>query len=214
MTAKLGWLSITTIAFATLGMGRLAPEARGAATPVCTITFQDALPTTSSGLPYGIASDGGGSYVDGAQNVSCQVGGPKSNDIKLSLGAKRGTRSIVEYFNEPSQSPLSGPNDGSYVTIQQVANLAPGTSTATNAHYLVNSYSLNWCGGIGEGNCVSGSNAVWVTRSDANNWVVTTYASVPGVGDLADLTPTSGGTHTLYHMPFQLYIYCPTCTWP
>ena len=45
-------------------------------------------------------------------------------------------------------------------------------------------------------------------------WVVTTdpYADDPRVGDVASLYQYSNASVLgLYHVPFQLTVYCPTC---
>jgi len=115
-------------------------------TPSCRVTFSDQS-------TYKITSDHHvpPTYTDGVDSVSCQVGGPNSENIDLVLSSKHTTRRISGLFTAPvlPTDPSYGLITSNYMTIQQVAHMTPGTTKMTNAHYLFNgnSWSLNWCGG-------------------------------------------------------------------
>jgi len=171
-----------------------------------------------------ITSDGS-TYRDGIDGVSCGVGGTNSNhtndnNIKMTLAAtKTKARYILGYFTNPvsGYSALTSPVTSTYIIIEQIANMAPGQTTVTNAHYQFNnqSWTVNWCGGIAEGGCATdhdlGSMAVSVSRSaDGQHWQVTTSGNLP-VGDEADLYDIAIRSQVgLYHMPFQITIDCLT----
>jgi hypothetical protein len=193
-----------------------AVKAAGSALP-CSMAF-----SSPNGVTYGVTSDGVNSnlYQDGLDGVSCQIGGPNSANIKLVLDAKKTTRRIWGFFNYPVSSnnaPESGKWTGNYVTIQQIANMPVGpTPFDTNAHFLFNNWSLNWCGGtINEGGCAGSlpTNAVSVVRSSTTTWIVTAPDCTPSsscttlAGDEADLN-LNNGTAADYYMPFTITITC------
>ena len=194
------------------------PPVEAASTPSCSVTFL--ARTMNQGITTAIRSDGRGVYKDGLDGVSCQMGSAGGGtNIKLTLAAKKTTRQIQGNFSNVAQAfvgqPPTASMPGNYMTIQQTANIAVGGWVVTNAHFWFQNYTLNWCGGVNEGDCSTlypGYMAVLVTRTSKTNWVVTTDQSVAGIGDAAELyDKTLNLPVALYHMPMQISIDCPTC---
>jgi hypothetical protein len=200
-----------------LGVIAAAPAPEAARSPypqACGMTFFDRVGDK-------IYSDNGGAYRDGSlplgdKTISCQVGGPNSDSVKLLLSipnAKSTTRRTFrgDYTNPSSSgSPTGTFNDGDYLILEHIALMSVGTSTTAGAHFRFHSGSwfFNWCGLL-QGACANypGSDVVWVTHDARNHWDVTTDA--PG-GDIAQLQD-GGTTLNFYHMPFRLSVDCPGC---
>ena len=186
--------------------------AKPASSQPCSVTISDD-PTL-----FKITSDHNGSYVDGYPGVSCQVGGASNYDVRLVLSSpKRGSSPRAFWGDYSNQETTGGPTgtfaDGHYLIINDIANMPIPSAMTGHAHFRFHndSWFFNWCGGM----CLNYpglSDAVWVSRTSATHWDVSTEAHTftEQSGDLAELQDNDTNSYS-YHMPFHLTIDCATC---
>jgi len=170
----------------------------------CTITMADRLDDA-------IVSDGQGPYIDGVNGIECTVYQGSSDDVTFNFTAagKKAVRYLqFDYTDKVSGTGPTGTlSDHSVMSsIQGIASIGVGSTVWSTGGFTtgIGRFAFNptnW----------PGASLLSVTRTSAEDWVVTADAGVNEIAVLSQSGKKGSVDVGHYRMPFQLAIHCASC---